>query len=80
MLYALTYDKQILIFDMKQHGNKQDTLECKVIGKLELDSSLNYTIAPTRGGVLIQDTRGRFHFLNTSDLPEVIQNPTTRLL
>ena len=32
IIYGLTQENQILIFEMKQHGNKQDTLECKVIG------------------------------------------------
>lgn len=29
ILYGLTYNNEIFIFDQKQHGNKHDSIECK---------------------------------------------------
>ncbi|CDW86650.1 UNKNOWN [Stylonychia lemnae] len=79
ILYGLSFDNEIFIFDQKQHGNKQDTIECKIVGKLEpfasLKDKVNLTMTTLKGGLLFQDNLGNIFYLNTTDIQNIMIAP-----
>eukprot|EP00347_Sterkiella_histriomuscorum_P012430 403368609 len=80
ILYGLSENNEVFIFDQKQHGNKHDSIECRIIGKIQLfdneENQVNLTMTSIKGGLLFQDSNGKIFILNTTDTQQALMQPS----
>jgi len=89
-LYAITKEvdeeanviSSLVIFEIKQSQNRVAAEECKIFGKIRLDSNKNdtdYSLDGLRGFTVIMDDQGVVKVFKSTEMNELIQDPTLYL-